>query len=281
MSAETLRAIVVGGAYRLLMKCFLLLGLVISLSACGPQTAGNSGPAPLRVGMELSTPPFEMADPNGKPDGVSVRLAEAMAAKLGRPLQIEIIAFKGIETALKSGKIDVILSSYTDTPKRRESISFSEPYCHIGLALLVPKASAVQTVADLNQAGKKVIVRLGTTAADYVKTTLPQAEIVMLDQNAACLLEITQQKADAFIYDQLSIQKLQASQPDTTRAILAPLQREAWAMALRKDDAELKSKIDAFLAEYRQQGGFTQLADRYLAAEKAALAAQGVPFIFE
>jgi polar amino acid transport system substrate-binding protein len=263
------------------MKCCLLFGLLLSLIGCGPQTTGNSGPAPLRVGMELSTPPFEMADPNGKPDGVSVRLAEAMAAKLQRPLQIEILAFKGLETALKTGKIDVILSSMTDTPKRRESIAFSEPYCHIGLALLVPKASAVQTVADLNQAGKKVIVRLGTTAVDYVKATLPQAEIVMLDQNAACLLEITQQKADAFIYDQLSIQKLQASQPDTTRAILAPLQREAWAMALRKDDAALKAKIDAFLAEYRQQGGFTQLAERYLAAEKAALAAQGVPFIFE
>jgi polar amino acid transport system substrate-binding protein len=116
---------------------------------------------------------------------------------------------------------------------------------------------------------------------EYVKATLPQAEMIMLDQNAACLLEITQQKADAFIYDQLSIQKLQASQPDTTRAILAPLQREAWAMALRKDDTELKTKIDAFLAEYRQKGGFAELANRYLAAEKAALAAQGVPFIFE
>jgi polar amino acid transport system substrate-binding protein len=222
-----------------------------------------------------------MADPNGKPEGVSVRLAEAMATKLARPLQIEVMAFKGLETALKTGKIDVILSSMSDTPKRRESVSFSEPYCHIGLALLVPRSSTIQNVTELNQAGKKVVVRLGTTAVDYVKTTLPLAEVVMLDQNAACLLEITQQKADAFIYDQLSIQKLQSSQPDTTRALLAPLQREAWAMALRKDDGELKSKIDDFLKEYRQQGGFAQLAERYLAAEKAALAAQGVPFIFE
>ena len=30
---------------------------------------------PLRVGMELSYPPFEMTDPQGRPAGVSVRLA--------------------------------------------------------------------------------------------------------------------------------------------------------------------------------------------------------------
>ena len=68
-----------------------LLILVGILTGCSPRS--DSGPPPLRVGMELSTPPFEMADVAGKPDGVSVRMAEAMAQKLGRPLQIEVMAF--------------------------------------------------------------------------------------------------------------------------------------------------------------------------------------------
>ncbi len=261
------------------MKPLFLLLLLLVLTGCNP--APQAGPAPLRIGMELSTPPFEMANATGQPDGVSVRLAEALAAKLQRPLQIEVLAFKGLETALKTGKIDLILSSMTDTPKRRESISFSDPYCHIGLALLVPRASTVQGIADLNQPGKKIVVRLGTTAVDYLKSAAPQAELVMLDQNAACLLEITQAKADAFIYDQLSILQLQAAQPESTRALLAPLQSEAWAMALRQDDAALRSSINDFLAEFRTHGGFAKLADQYLAKEKAALVAQDVPFIFE
>ncbi|MFM1997456.1 MAG: hypothetical protein RLZZ111_1843, partial [Planctomycetota bacterium] len=37
-----------------------------------------SAAPPLRVGMELSYPPFEMTDQQGKPTGVSVRLAEAL-----------------------------------------------------------------------------------------------------------------------------------------------------------------------------------------------------------
>jgi len=58
------------GMTRLLFIAFALA----CLAGCGKENTG--GPAPLRVGMELSTPPFEMADSAGRPDGVSVRIAE-------------------------------------------------------------------------------------------------------------------------------------------------------------------------------------------------------------
>lgn len=258
---------------------YLLSAFLMVLVGCKPQA--TSSVSPLRIGMELSTPPFETADTQGNPAGVSVKMAEALAQKLNRPLKIEVMAFKGLETALKTGKIDIILSSMTDTPKRRESIDFSDAYCKIGLAMLVPSDSKIQAADELNQPGKKIVARLGTTAVSYVQQSLPKAELTLLDQNAACLLEIVQRKADAFIYDQLSILKLQASQPDTTRALLKPLQTEAWAMAIRKDSAELKSQINAFLKDFRASGGFKDLAQQYLREEKAALDRQGVPFIFE
>jgi len=57
--------------------------------------AVSSAAPPLRVGMELSYPPFEMTDPQGRPAGVSVRLAEALGRHLGREVVIENIAFDG------------------------------------------------------------------------------------------------------------------------------------------------------------------------------------------
>lgn len=261
------------------MKNIFLLGVTAFLCACNPKPV--DGTAPLRVGMELSTPPFEMVDRAGNPDGIGVRLAEALAKQLKRPLDIQVMAFKGLETSLKTGKIDIILSSMTDTPKRRESIDFSDAYCKIGLALLVAKDSNVQGPADLNQPGRKIVARLGTTAVDYVKTHFPQAKLILLDQNAACLLEVTQKKADAFIYDQLSILKLHLAQAENTRALLDPLQTESWAMALRKDDRKLKEQINAFLKDFRANGGMDALGEKYLKVEKTALKERGVPFVLE
>ena len=261
------------------VRNIFLFGITAMLCACSPKSA--SGPAPLRIGMELSTPPFEMVDSAGNPDGIGVRLAEALAKQLNRPLDIQVMAFKGLETALKTGKIDIILSSMTDTPKRRESIDFSDAYCKIGLALLVAKDSTIQGPADLKQPGRKIVARLGTTAVDFVKANFPKAELVLLDQNAACLLEITQNKADAFIYDQLSILKLHLAQAENTRALLESLQTESWAMALRKDDGKLKEQINGFLKDFRASGGMNALGEKYLKVEKAALKERGVPFILE
>ena len=104
---------------------------------------------PLRVGMELSYPPFEMTDQAGNPSGVSVRLAEALAADLGRELVIENVAFDGLIPALKTGKIDCIISSMTASPERARSIAFSEPYLKTGLAVLGATKSSVRSAADL------------------------------------------------------------------------------------------------------------------------------------
>jgi polar amino acid transport system substrate-binding protein len=68
--------------------------------------------------------------------------------------------------------------------------------------------------------------------------------------------------------------------PGKVRALLAPLQQESWAIALRPQDASLRSEVNDFLTKFRAEGGFTKLADRYLADEKAAFTAQGIPFVF-
>ena len=235
---------------------------------------------PLRVGMDLSYPPFETIGPDGQPAGISVDLARALSAELGRPLVIENIPFTGLIPALKSGKIDLILSSMTATPERAKAVAFSDPYLTTGLALLVPASNIATGLADLDQAGKTIVVRQGTTGEVFARANVRQAKILTLEKENACVLEVTQGKADAFIYDQMSVFQNARRQSGKVRALLAPLQQESWAVALRPDDTELRTQVNAFLAKFRADGGFNGLADKYLAQEKAAFEAQGIPFVF-
>lgn len=82
-----------------------VLGLVLALSGCAPAHEKT-----LVVGMELNYPPFEMVDPQGRPFGLSVDLAQALGRYLHRKVQIENIPFDGLIPALKTGKIDLIIS---------------------------------------------------------------------------------------------------------------------------------------------------------------------------
>lgn len=235
---------------------------------------------PLRVGMDLSYPPFETIGPDGQPAGISVDLARALSTDLGRPLVIENIPFTGLIPALKSGKVDLILSSMTATPERAKAVAFSDPYLTTGLALLVPAATTATSLEDLDRPDKTIVVRQGTTGEVFARSNVHQAKILTLEKENACVLEVAQGKADAFIYDQMSVFQNARRQPGKVRALLAPLQQESWAVALRPEDNELRTQVNTFLGKFRAGGGFNDLADKYLAEEKTAFEAQGIPFVF-
>ena len=256
---------------------FFLAGLVsfAALFGCAKKSGDR-----LVVGMELAYPPFEMSDTQGKPTGVSVDLAEALADSLGKELVVENIPFDGLIPALKTGKIDLIISSMTATEERAKSIDFSEPYLKTGLCLLVGKNSKVRSATDLDSPTTTVAVKQATTGHNYARENLRNAKVLMLDKEDACVLEVVQRKADAFIYDQMSVFKHWLRNQETTRAILQPFQQESWAIGIRKGNDELRQKVNAFLKTFREQGGFEKLGDKYLKEQKEAFQKLGYPFYF-
>ncbi|MFM8802325.1 MAG: transporter substrate-binding domain-containing protein [Planctomycetia bacterium] len=257
----------------------LLERLLITTSWC--LVAAACGAAePLRVGMELSYPPFEMTDPQGRPAGVSVRLAEALGDHVGRPVVIENIAFDGLIPALKAGRIDCVISSMTATPEREKSIAFSKPYLKTGLALLIAARSPVQSAADLDAPGRVVAVKQGTTGQQWAASSLKQARLLVLDTEAAAVLEVIQGRADAFIYDSMSVYTNHRRHPQATRAALAPFREEAWAVGLKLGNDDLRRQIDDFLDAFRAAGGFDRLGDEYLGEQKAYFEEHGIPFYF-
>jgi polar amino acid transport system substrate-binding protein len=248
------------------------------LGACRSAATSQQKPA-LRVGMDLSYPPFEMQDPAGNPDGVSVQIATALAAHLGRPLKIAPMEFSGLIPALKTGNIDLILSSMTQTEERTQSISFSDAYASTGLALLVRKDAAIQSVDDLKNVARTVTTKAGTTSESWALKNMPGAKRVVFEDPVACVLEVASGRADAFIYDQLSIYKYAQQNQATTRALLKPFAQESWAIGIAKGQDALRLEVNAFLDAFRKQDGFGKLGERYLKEEKKALAAQGIPFV--
>ncbi|MBP6782439.1 MAG: transporter substrate-binding domain-containing protein [Verrucomicrobiales bacterium] len=253
------------------------------LVACGEKGKEGNAEAvarPFIVGMELSYPPFEMRSADNKPDGISVRMAEDLAARLGRPLEIRDVEWNGIIPALQSGKIDAIIASMTKTPEREKIIAFSDGYVTNGLCMLVARDSPFQSIADLKPGTHKIAVKLATTGHQWARAELPGMTLITLDDAAACALEVVQGKADAFIYDQISIYQYWKKYEDKTRPILKPIREETWAIGLRKEDIELHGQVNAFLEAYRAAGKFDELAARYMAEQKQAFETMGVPFIF-
>jgi polar amino acid transport system substrate-binding protein len=234
----------------------------------------------LIVGMEMAFPPFEMLDSSGQPAGVSVEMARAMGRYLNRPIRFENIPFDGLIPSLKTGKIDLIISSMTVTEDRKKSIDFSDPYLKMGLAILAAKNSSIQSINDVDQPGRNVVVKKGTTGDIYAIQHFKNANLLVLNDQSACAIEVAQGKADCFIYDQISVFENWKKFETTTRAILQPFTQEEWAMGIKKGNDALRTQINAFLKEFKDSGGFDALGDKFFGENKKAFQQLGIPFYF-
>lgn len=263
---------------KLLVIMLILAVLAVPLTACKSNNNNE-----LVVAMELAYPPFETTDANGEPDGISVQMAYALGDYLDRPVRIENMAWTGLIPALTTGKVDIILSSMTITEERAKTVNFSNPYSKSQLSLLVSKDSTVQEFNDLKQDGKKLAVKIGSTGHTYALANLPEENIVVFEKETSCVLEVSQGRADAFIYDAMTIYKNAQQYSDTTVAVFTPFQKdyEYWGMALNQNDEKLLEDVNAFIKKFQDDGEMNKLADEYLSEIKTVFDDLELSFFFD
>ena len=273
---------------------FLVVVLVVVgtcvLSACsGPAGNGNEGDGSagtakktLTVAMELAYPPFETKDAAGNPSGLSVDFITQFADTYGYEINIENTAWDGLITSLQTGLADCVISSMTVTEERAQQVDFSDPYAVAQLALLTNINSGIVSFDDLNQEGRSLAVKTGSTGDVFATKNLPNTEIIRLADESACVTEVIQGKADAFIYDQLTIYRNQISNPGTTSAVFIPFQDpEHWGVAVQKGNSELLAELNEFIATSKTDGTFDRLTEKYLAPEKAMFDELGFRWFFD
>lgn len=219
----------------------------------------------LVVGMEVKFFPFEYADTKGKPTGFDVELATLAASEMGVDIEIKDMEFSGLIPALQGGKIDMIISGMTRTLKRATTVTFTDPYFVTGLCALLSnkKAPDVSDIKQLDAPDRVIAVKLGTTGDIVATKMFPKARINRFKEETACVLEVVAGRADAFLYDQLSISKHQKQNPQTTRAILKPFTYEPYAIAIRSGDGDFLNWLNLFLETIKADGRYNELYRKY------------------
>ena len=267
---------------RMALALALALTLVLGAAAAMAEEVKTVRDGQLVIGMELAYPPFEGKDMMGDPDGISPAFAKELAAALGKEPVIENIAWDGLIPALLTGKVDMVMSSMTITEARKEQVDFSDPYASAYLALLTYTPSNITGVEDLNQPGRTIAVKTGSTGYYYAQKNLDKAAILSFPDESASVTEVAQGKADAFIYDQLTIFRNWKRHEATVNPVFIPFQDvENWGIAFQKGNDALREATNQFIADFRADGGFERLTDTYLKEEKQVFDELGFKWFFD
>ena len=211
-----------------------------------------------RVCTDPGYEPFEMRNKSNDIIGFDIDLAAEMAREMGVSLEIVPVAFDGIIPALLTNKCDMVMAGMTISPERNLQVNFPNPYLLIGQTVLLNKKleGTVKSWEDLNDPKYRMTGRLGVTGTFVIQEKMPLAKLNIFEAENEAILEIVNDKADAFVYDFPLNASYAADYPDKLVHLDVPFTYEPLGMAIRKGDPDFLNWINNFLAQVKGDGRF-------------------------
>ena len=104
------------------------------------QAAGR-----IHVGIDPSYPPFEQSnEETGSLDGYDVDLARELGRRLGVEVDFVLVGFDSLYDAVRTGKVDVVISGMPYDPNWTEDVDFGVWYFNAGQFLVVERKARTQ-----------------------------------------------------------------------------------------------------------------------------------------
>jgi arginine/lysine/histidine transporter system substrate-binding protein len=205
-------------------------------------------------------------------DGIDYEIMTGFARSLGVTLEVHPVkpSFATLVPALLAGEGDVIASSFSITPERRQKVDFSRPYFAVHTVVLVRKDSHLASPADL--AGKTAATVAGSSLEERIKELHP-GRIHHVDFTRWNYDALSEQQADFTVLDDTSTLRLLPLYRDLKVAFQLPgVDDYAFAVAPGSD---LREALDRFLDDLRRSGRLDKILQFYLGPP--ATGAPGAP----
>ena len=288
---------------RLVPALTLVVGL--ALSGCGgssdddptlSQPSASTGAAPLadllpqavrdagvlKVGSDVAYAPVEFFDKDGKTViGIDPDIGKALGGQLGVKLQFQNGTFDGLITSLRSKRIDLIMSSMSDTAERQKSIDFVD-YFTAGTSILVKKGNpdGIKGLDDF--CGKTVALQRGTTQEDVAKAQQAKCsaagkplKVLAFDRDTEALLQVKQGRAVADMNDfPVAAYNAKTSGGGNDFEVVGEqIEAGPYGIGVRKEDTQLRDALQKALQALIDNGEYKKVLDTWNVAQGAVTSA--------
>lgn len=242
----------------------LALSLSLLLSCAMPAMADS-----LNVGIDTSPyKPMSWQEADGSWQGFEIELLQAICDVAKLSCVPQGIAWNGIIPALETGKIDMIMSSMTITPKRQEVVDFSSPYYASRAVYLGHKDVAFDPDDPASVKNLIIGVQAATSHADYLHRKFDgQTELKEYQSQDEQLADLVSGRVDVVLSGRMGTLSFLNSPEGQDMRALAVVEDESYppltvGAAFRKGDENIE-KFNSGLETILKNGVYDELAEKY------------------
>jgi polar amino acid transport system substrate-binding protein len=216
----------------------------------------------VKIGIFEDFPPFSSAGPDLKSQGYDIDVANRIAKELNVKAEFVGITGQNRIPFLTERKVDLLMSvGFSD--ERAKVIDFTDAYAPYYIGVMGPKALAVKGPADLK--GKSVAVNRGTLEDTSVTEVAPQGTDIQRfsDYNGVISAFLSGQVQLMVVGNDVGASVL-AKQPAIEPEQKFQLMNSPDHLAVHKDEAALKQKLNAIVAAMKHDGSLDAISKKWL-----------------
>jgi polar amino acid transport system substrate-binding protein len=228
------------------------------LAPTGRLRVGAFGGSPLSMARDQST---------GEIHGLSIDLGKAFAKRLGVPFErLDYQRIAQVLAAMKAGDVDFTISNAT--PARAVDVDFSQTLISLELGYLVPAASPIVAISDVERPGLRVGVTQGSTSQRTIPNLLPNAIVTPAQDSGHAIEMLERHELDLFATNKPTLFQMSDQMPGARVlegrwgvehiAIAIPRGRETALEVVRRFVEDVQSS--GLLAEAVERAGLRGLA---------------------
>ncbi|MBS0660752.1 MAG: ABC transporter permease subunit [Verrucomicrobia bacterium] len=241
---------------RLLLKLWALF-----LALAWPAAAREPS---LRVGADRQGgAPYIFVPPGADEKlvkGFEWELVNAVATRLGRPVELVQNEWDSLIPGLLKGDYDVAITGIEITPERKEVVAFSDPYLVTHLTLAVRDNEArIQRWADC--VGKRVGALKQSQAAAAIEQQ-GKIELVTYGTEVDGYTDLLLGRIDAMLCD-APVARYYGAPRVGLRLLQEPIGRMEYGFAVAKTNPDLRERINEVLRALRTSGQLREIVDRW------------------
>lgn len=249
-------------------------GLAGIFAAAALGVAFGASAETLKLGTEGAYPPFNYVEFDGTITGFDVEIGLAICEQMGVECEIVAQDWDGIIPGLLAKKYDFIIASMFITEERKEQVDFSDPYYLAAMSHVVSKDFDITEFTNESLSGKVIGAQSGTTMADFVTASYPDADVRLYPTQDEVNLDMVSGRIDLQVGDLLPMLDWTTKTDDGDCCELAgePITDpkfvgEGVGIALRQEDDDLRERMNKALAEIRANGTYQKINDKYFSID--------------
>ncbi|AEY02494.1 putative amino acid ABC transporter, periplasmic amino acid-binding protein [Oceanimonas sp. GK1] len=250
------------------MKKLWVAGAIMAALAAGAVQAKEW--KTVRFGIEGAYPPFSWTDENGELQGFDVDMANALCEQMQVQCQLVAQDWDGIIPALLARKYDAIIAAMSITEERKRTVDFTGKYALVPNKFVARKGTEFE-LSKKGLAGKKVGVQIATTHDKYLTDNFGgDVSLVRYGNADDAYLDLKAGRVDYVFLDATAIEEglLNKEGGDAFEFVGPSVTDEQWfgegfGIAVRKQDQDLKEKLNQAILDLRANGKYQEVNNKY------------------